>query len=81
MSGPLVPNPSTVSRNMMHITDWFPTIMRLAGGSVSNLTLDGFEQWDAINGKRASPRKVRSEQHSLIGRVYPIYLLQINLCL
>lgn len=58
VSGPLVTNAGMVSNQWIHISDWFPTIVRLAGGSVTNLTLDGYDQWDAILGHGKSPRKV-----------------------
>ena len=32
----------------MHITDWYPTFMRLAGSDASREGLDGFDQWDTI---------------------------------
>ena len=60
VSGPLVSKfQGTVNKEWIHISDWFPTIMRLAGGSIANLTLDGFDQWNAITGAGKSPRKVR----------------------
>jgi len=41
-----------VSNNLVHITDWMPTILSMAGyaGNPSNdLSLDGIDQWKAIN--------------------------------
>ena len=37
-----------VLRDLMHITDWFPTLVGVAGGNVDDLPLDGFDMWPAI---------------------------------
>ncbi|KAL3871152.1 hypothetical protein ACJMK2_039169 [Sinanodonta woodiana] len=48
----------TVSRDLMHVTDWFPTLVSLAGGSLNGtLPLDGIDQWETINGAKISLRK------------------------
>eukprot|EP00937_MAST-01D_sp_MAST-1D-sp2_P004705 g4705.t1 len=43
---------------LMHLTDWLPTLARVAGASTArNLPLDGHDQWDALTGAAAaSPR-------------------------
>jgi arylsulfatase A-like enzyme len=47
----------TVSNVLMHVTDWLPTIVALAGGSTDkNLPLDGHNQWPAITGIAPAPR-------------------------
>ena len=58
VSGPLVKNPNTINLGLFHITDWYPTIVGLAGASMKNITVDGFDQWGAISGTGKSPRKV-----------------------
>jgi arylsulfatase A-like enzyme len=34
----------SVSRALIHVTDWYPTIVHLAGGTVTDLNLDGYNQ-------------------------------------
>ncbi|PIK58897.1 putative arylsulfatase B isoform X2 [Apostichopus japonicus] len=60
MSGGALPSNlrGTVQKQMMHVSDWFPTLVEgVAGGSISGLSLDGFNQWMAFQGKASNPRK------------------------
>lgn len=45
-----------VWNELMHITDWLPTLLGAAGASVLN-AIDGVNQWDAIANGSISPRK------------------------
>ncbi|XP_035226426.1 arylsulfatase B-like isoform X3 [Stegodyphus dumicola] len=54
---PLLKNCGRTSMEMMHITDWLPTLYHAAGGNVSNLgKLDGYDLWDTLSFNRPSPR-------------------------
>ena len=59
VSGGLVEDKAgTENTQLMHISDWFPTLVHLAGRHTEGLNLDGFDVWDTIKGKvDSSPRK------------------------
>ena len=60
VSGPKAPRRGTVYDGLMHISDWYPTILSAAGlKTPRGLDLNGHNQWPAIKGRRQqSPRKV-----------------------
>ncbi len=33
---------------LIHVSDWFPTLIQLAGGSTSHLDLDSYDAWGTI---------------------------------
>ena len=37
-----------VLQNLMHISDWFPTLVGVAGGNMDDLPLDGTDMWQSI---------------------------------
>lgn len=54
---PLIRKLSTVSQQLIHITDWLPTLYSAAHGDVRNLeNLDGVDQWEAIKNGKSSKR-------------------------
>lgn len=59
VAGPLVKKYGGISnRQLMHVSDWFPTLITLAGGSLNDTKPDGFDQWQAITTNKDGPRKV-----------------------
>ncbi len=51
-----VPTDKTVD-GMVHVTDLYPTLLNLAGGSLEQpLPLDGMDMWDVFTGRKPSPR-------------------------
>ncbi|XP_021175602.2 arylsulfatase I isoform X1 [Fundulus heteroclitus] len=54
---PLLKRRRRVSKALLHITDWFPTLVGLAGGNISQSQgLDGFDVWTTISEGTESPR-------------------------
>jgi arylsulfatase A-like enzyme len=48
----------TVVNEMLHMTDWYPTLLRLGGAALEQkLALDGREAWAAIVEGKPSPRE------------------------
>ncbi|XP_067935201.1 arylsulfatase B-like [Watersipora subatra] len=57
VTGPLVSAAAgQVNHELIHVTDWFPTLMYLAGGSIDSEELDGYNVWEAILSRQKSPR-------------------------
>lgn len=55
---PLLRRRRRVSKALLHITDWFPTLVGLAGGNISQSQgLDGFDVWPTISEGKDSPRQ------------------------
>ncbi|XP_078509716.1 arylsulfatase I [Lissotriton helveticus] len=54
---PLLKRKRRTSRAMVHITDWYPTLVSLARGNLSDAEgLDGYNVWPAISEGKPSPR-------------------------
>ena len=48
VSSPLLSSPRAISNELIHVSDWFPTLVHLAGGDTEDLEIDGYNQWDTI---------------------------------
>lgn len=58
VASPRLHQTNAVSRQLMHVSDWFPTIADMVGATVNaSLQLDGFSQWGMIRDGKKSPRK------------------------
>ncbi|KAL9955582.1 hypothetical protein ACROYT_G036923 [Oculina patagonica] len=55
---PLLASKGRVSMDLMHLSDWLPTLYGLAGGDVRNLPgIDGYDMWPTLSEGEASPRQ------------------------
>lgn len=55
---PLLKSSGRVSLDLMHVSDWVPTLYGLAGGDTSKLSnLDGVDMWATISNGESSPRQ------------------------
>lgn len=54
---PYIAKPGRVAHQMVHITDWLPTLISAAGGDSSTLkSIDGLDLWNTLTQDRSSPR-------------------------
>ncbi|XP_049599749.1 arylsulfatase J isoform X1 [Syngnathus scovelli] len=70
---PLLANKGTRCRSLVHITDWFPTLVTLGQGTLEeDLQLDGYDVWEAISEGRPSPRR------DILHNIDPLYVKAKN---
>lgn len=48
LSGPALPWTGVTSMNLLHVSDWLPTMVKMAGGDTSRLNVDGHDAWETL---------------------------------
>jgi len=57
---------------LIHITDWMPTLISAAGGSLEGILLDGVDQWQALQGNENSKRRETLLQYDEEMHIYAV---------
>ena len=66
---PLLTTKGRVSMDLMHLTDWLPTLYGLAGGDVDKLgNIDGYDMWPTL-----SKDQEEGPRHELVHNIDPIH--------
>ena len=58
VTGPVIKTRGVVNRQLTHVSDWFPTLINMAGGSLNGTKPDGYDMWQSITQNKTSPRDV-----------------------
>merc|ERR1740128_600074 len=60
MHGSMLSRPGRVSRALVHVTDWLPTLVTAAGGDIREMEegdMDGVDQWQQLASGRGENRR------------------------
>ena len=49
--GTILNRKNVTSNDLLHISDWFPTIVHLAGGNTTDIPVYGYDIWNTIRYK------------------------------
>ena len=58
VTGPAIKTRGVVNHQLMHVSDWFPTLINMAGGSLNGTKPDGYDMWQSITKNKTTPRDV-----------------------
>ena len=62
--GSMLKKPGTLSRSLIHVSDWLPTLISAAGGNIHTMledgdNIDGVDQWEELcNGLGSNKRRL-----------------------
>lgn len=59
MHGSMLSRPGRVSRALVHVTDWLPTLVTAAGGDTRVMLedMDGVDQWEQLTSGRGGSKR------------------------
>ncbi|KAG8454044.1 hypothetical protein GDO86_000615 [Hymenochirus boettgeri] len=70
---PILKMKGYICKELVHITDWFPTLVTLADGEIDeDMDLDGYDIWETISEGKPSPR------HEILHNIDPMYIKAKN---
>ena len=70
LHGTQLENPNRVTHQLLHVSDWFPTILKLAGGDISSLSLDGYDVSSTIRQVLVSNISNSKKRQSVVCKTY-----------
>ena len=67
VTSPLMSRSGVEHTGLLHLPDWLPTLVNLAGGDVSDLDLDGFDVWESIRSVTKVVNRSCGHKHNVHG--------------
>jgi arylsulfatase A-like enzyme len=61
-----------VFEQQIHVTDWMPTLISAAGGTLQGIPLDGVDQWEVLQGNETSRRRETLLQYDEVRDIYAV---------